>query len=72
MTPLTTLIHLSPMKQMNADVKSNLFPVGDVPARALPQDGCPLLHRQEQVPAGPRVQEEDHLLPRRHLGKNDR
>ena len=46
------------------------FPVGDVPARALPEDGSSLLHREEQVPPGPCVQEEDHLLPRRHLGKN--
>ena len=42
---------------------------GDVPPGSLQEDGRPLLHREEQVPPGESVQEEDHLLSGHHSGK---
>lgn len=41
---------------------------GDVPVRPLPQDGGAVLHREEQVQAGPRLQEENNFLCRNHPG----
>ena len=43
-------------------------PAGDVPAGSVPQDGRALLHRQEQVQAGPCLQEEDYFLHGHHPG----
>jgi len=42
--------------------------VGAIPAGPVPQDGCALLHCEEQGSAGPCRAQEDHVLHCHHSG----